>query len=150
MLPDFESNGNLPPGIHSASWAEFGTRFAWNEHRERLCDGLRRALSLLLVVGCADVFIDGSYVTAKEVPNDYDGAWSLAGVDLVLLKRLEPLFFEFSFGRTAQKAKFFGEFFPAEMQEGQSGKPFLSFFQRDKETGQAKGIVRIPLRTLHD
>ena len=94
--------------------------------------------------------MDGSYVTAKAFPNDFDGAWTLEAVDLVLLKRLEPLLFEFGSGRAAQKAKFLGELFPAEMQEGRSGKPFLSFFQADKETGQPKGIVCIDLRTLHD
>ena len=150
MIPAFQSVGTLPEGIHRASWPEFEARFGTNVHRLRLLHGLHRAALLLKLVGCLELFVDGSYVSSKELPNDFDAAWSMAGVDLVLLKRVEPVFFEFGFSRAAQKAKFLGEFFPAEMQEGKSGKPFLSFFQVDKETGNPKGIVCVDLRTLHD
>jgi len=50
--------------------------------------------------------------------------------------------------RRAQKAKYEGEFFPAPLPEGSSGKLLLEFFQTDKETGRAKGIVAIDLREL--
>jgi hypothetical protein len=50
--------------------------------------------------------------------------------------------------RAAQKAKYRGEFFPANMTEGGSGGTFLSFFQIDRDTGDAKGIVRIDLGSL--
>jgi hypothetical protein len=72
----------------------------------------------------------------------------MTGVDLNLLQRLEPILFDFTSGRAAQKAKFLGELFPAEMQEGISGRTFLNFFQTDRNTGQPKGIVHISLRTL--
>jgi hypothetical protein len=41
----------------------------------------------------------------------------------------------------AQKRRYLGEFFPAQMPEGASGRLFLEFFQTDKETGRPKGIV---------
>ena len=41
-----------------------------------------------------------------------------------------------------------GELFPAQFREGGSGPTFLEFFQIDKETGDAKGIVVVELREL--
>jgi len=148
VIPDFQSDGNLPAGVHDAFWSEFASRYGINPHRERLASGLQRVLTILRQAGCTDAFVDGSYVTAKPLPRDYDAAWSMVGVDLVLLRSLEPILFDFTSGRAAQKAKFLGELFPAEMQEGLSGRTFLNFFETDRDTGQPKGIVRIGLRTL--
>lgn len=50
--------------------------------------------------------------------------------------------------RAAQKAKYLGELFPAQVQ-AESRFPyriFLDFFQTDKDTGNPKGIVAIDLR----
>jgi hypothetical protein len=41
------------------------------------------------------------------------------------------------------KLKYRGDLFPAEAPEGASGKAFLDFFQTDKRTGRAKGIVSL-------
>ena len=150
VLPTFQDDGNLPPGIHPAYWVEFRTRYGGNGHRKRLLSGLLKALKALRSAGCTLVFLDGSFVSAKPIPNDYDGAWSIAGVDLLRLRDSEPVFFDFRSHRAAQKAKFLGELFPAEMQEGASGKPFLSFFQIDKDSGAAKGVVSIDLRSIDD
>ena len=105
-------------------------------------------LKKLADAGCATVYLDGSIVTRKAVPSDFDGLWDMAGVDLQRLRASEPLFFEFSNRRAAQKAKYRGEMFPAELVESASGKTFLDFFQIDKETGEAKGILAIDLNTL--
>jgi hypothetical protein len=72
----------------------------------------------------------------------------MTDVDLQQLQALEPLLFDFSNRRAAQKAKYFGEMFPAQFGETGSGRTFLEFFQQDKDTGAAKGIVAIDLRTL--
>ena len=58
------------------------------------------------------------------------------------------VFFDFSNSRAEQKTKFGGEFFPADLPEGASGKTFLEFFQTDRETGKRKGIVAMNLETL--
>jgi hypothetical protein len=148
VIPSFQLDGNLPPGVHSAQWSELVTRFGANPHRQRLLLGLRRALAKLAAAGCATVYLDGSFVSEKPVPSDFDGAWDLTNVDLQLLQILEPLFFDFANRRAAQKRKYFGELFPADIPEGGSGRTFLEFFQQDKDTGATKGIVVIDLRTL--
>ena len=96
------------------------------------------ALDSLKTAGCRAVYVDGSFVTAKKVPGDFDAFWDVAGVEAALL---DPVFLNFDRGRAAQKARFRGEFFPAQLPEGISGVTFLDFFQINKETGRPKGIV---------
>ena len=55
------------------------------------------------------------------------------------------MFLVFDNSRAEQKAKYRGEFFPAQMTEGGTGTLFLDFFQIDKATGKAKGIIRLDL-----
>lgn len=142
-IPFFDPEGNLPPGVHWASWKEFEKRFGINPRRKQLLVGLKKAVTALQNAGCRVVFVDGSFVTSKELPGDFDACWSVEGVDPDLL---DPVFLDFSNGRAAQKAKFGGELFPAELVEGASGKPFLEFFQIDKNTGKPKGIVELRLK----
>jgi hypothetical protein len=82
-------------------------------------------------------------VTAKPVPADFDACWAVEGV---AAETLDPVFLDFSNSRARQKQRFLGEFFPAELPEGASGRTFLEFFQTDKETGERKGIVAVDLR----
>jgi hypothetical protein len=145
MIPPFDSRGNLPPGIHDASWREFTERFGTTPRRRYLLEGLKAALESLRQAGCQLVYINGSFVTAKKLPGDFDGCWDAEGVDL---DRLDPVFLSFANQRVAQKAKYRGEFFPADMTEGGSGGTFLSFFQTDRDTGDVKDIVRINLESL--
>jgi hypothetical protein len=50
--------------------------------------------------------------------------------------------------RAAQKAKYGGEFFPAESAADPFGTRFLEFLQHDKQTGDPKGIIAIDLGGL--
>lgn len=145
MLPQLTRAGNLPPGIHWATWTEFAGRFGWSPRRRRLLTGLRRALRLLREAGCTVVYINGSFVTAKETPGDFDACWDVEGVDP---DRLDPVFLDFADGRAAQKRRFGGELFPAQLPEGLTGRTFLAFFQTDRRTGGRKGIVAIRLEEL--
>ena len=106
--------------------------------------GLKTALDSLKIAGCQTVYIDGSFVTTKEVPNDFDVCWEVGGVDPYLL---DPVLLMFDAGRAAQKAKYCGELLPNGI-EGDTGLTFLEFFQVDKETGNPKGIVALDLRRL--
>ena len=141
MLPDFAVDGNLPPGEHSAGWDDLVTRFGWNSWRLQLLGGLQAALVPLRTAGCQRLYVDGSFVTAKDMPGDYDAAWDPIGVDLNMLRLFEPVFFDFSNRRAAQKAKYRGEFFPSTAAADQFGTTFYEFFQLDKDTGLPKGIV---------
>ena len=119
-------------------------RFGQTPTRERLCLGLLEALRLLQAAGCRLAYVDGSFASAKPEPGDFDVCWDITGVDADLVP---PVFFEFGADRAAQKAQFGGEFFPAQLPEGLSGRTFLDFFQRDRDGGP-KGIVALDLESL--
>lgn len=144
MIPPFNSDGELPPGIHSATWQEFAQRFGTTPYRCELLAGLLAGLYELRRAGCQIVFIDGSFVTAKAVPGDFDVCWDVYSVNPSLL---DPILLTFDNGRAAQKAKYKGEFFPAQNVEADSGRVFLDFFQTNKN-GNPKGIIALALRRL--
>jgi hypothetical protein len=136
----------LPPGVHPATLREVEQSFTYNPRRRALFAGLVDAATHLFLVGCRLVLLDGSYVTAKPVPNDYDACWDPAGVDF---DKLDPVFDDFDNGRANQKARYGGEFFPSTLIETDSGAVFAEFFQIDRFTGKKKGILAITLGT-HD
>src|SRR5947207_723277 len=106
MIPGFTQEGVLPAGVHRATWKEFKARYGSNQYRLRLIDGMLEALRSLKVAGCQTVFIDGSFVTDKVLPDDFDGCWDARNVDPA---KLDPVLLTFANKRAAQKAKFKGE-----------------------------------------
>ena len=94
--------------------------------------------------GCRRAYIDGSFVTAKEQPDDFDGCWEVDGVDP---DKLDPVLLEFANRRAAQKAKYFGELFLANAVADPAGTRFIDFFQLDKD-GQPKGMIALDLKDL--
>jgi hypothetical protein len=144
VIPDFEKTGLLPAGIHWAAWEEVALHFGTNSHRRKLLGGLRRGAEALKVAGCTTIYLDGSFVTTKPLPRDYDACWEMAGVTA---PKLDPVFLDSSNQRAAQKRKYLGEFFPAYSRA--EGPPlyrmYINFLQVDKETGAPKGIVGIKL-----
>jgi hypothetical protein len=145
VLPPFEDSGNLPPGIHEASWDEIAERYGATSHRRDLLDGLKRALDWLRRAGCRRAYINGSFVTDKETPSDFDVCWEESNVDPLLL---DSALVDFSDLRRAQKAKFGGELFPASLPAGPGYADFVDYFQHDPDTDQPKGIVAINLKDL--
>lgn len=143
MIPPFDpTTGYLPPGEHVADWDEVVERFGGTLWRRRLLDGLAESIELLVAAGCARVWLNGSFVTAKEEPGDFDAVWDPDGVDD---DALDPIFgpLGMSEERRLQKQRFGGEWFP-NVTEGGSGVLFASFFQRDREA-RTKGIIEIRL-----
>ena len=145
MIPEFDERGDLPPGIHDASWDEIVMRYDINTRRGELLDGLLHALRSLRAAGCAVAYLDGSFISAKEHPGDFDACWESTGVDPA---RLEGELLDFSDARAAQKARYGGELFPVEASAEPAGTTFLDYFQRDRESGEPKGIIAITLGDL--
>ena len=79
--PHEEESGNLPPGLHLATWGEVASRFGGSERRLDLLAGLKQALLSLRSAGCRQAYLDGSFVTTKEAPGDFDACWEASGVD---------------------------------------------------------------------
>jgi len=106
---------------------------------------MKTALDALRQAGCRRVYIDGSFITSKMAPNDFDACWEIGGVDPIFL---DPVLLTFDHGRRAQKAAYGGELFPANAIADRSGTQYLQFLQRYRNTGDPKGIITIDLRGL--
>lgn len=147
MIPEFTPAGLLPPGVHVATWAGLLERFGGNFRRRDILQGVSRAAASLKSAGCQRLWLDGSFVTHKRSPSDWDGCWDPVGVDPAkldsVLRDLSPL------GRRRMKTKYMADLFPASVVEGQSGLLFVNFFQVDKETGGPKGILLLDLIAWH-
>jgi hypothetical protein len=90
------------------------------------------------------LYLDGSFVTDKESPEDFDGCWETEGVDF---DRLDEVLLTFDPGRATQKAKYRGELFLADWRAEPLGTLFRDFFQRDRD-GNPKGIIVLDLEEL--
>ena len=145
MIPGFVDIGGpwkvLPPGVHNATIEEVEARFATSDHRKRMFLGFKNGVESLYKAGCRKIFLDGSFVTEKPSPGDFDTCWDPIGVDV---KKLDPVFLDFSDARKKQKDCFRGEFFPTNL-TADGTHVFLDFFQTDKHMGKPKGIICIRL-----
>ena len=136
--------GLLPVGVHPADWPEIEARFGTNARRRWLLDGLHDALRELARVGCHDAYLDGSFVTDKPLPGDYDLCWDHITADLSVI---DPIFLDLAPPRAAQQAKYRGDLMPNVI-EGGSRRLFVDFFQVDKVSGNPKGIVSLDPRRV--
>jgi hypothetical protein len=131
----------LPPGVHDATFEEIEECFATNGRRQALYRGLIRGCKALKSAGCTVVYLDGSFVTEKPMPNDYDVCWNPFNVDA---DKLDPVFLDFTSGWSKQKSKYGVEYFPSST-KADGNIPFIKYFQTSKDTGTEKGIIRIYL-----
>ncbi len=143
QIPDLSPEGFLPPGIHMTTWEEFEERYASSMIRRTQLKGMKRALIEFKKAGCSRIYIDGSFVTGKKNPGDFDALYEL---DELLPDCIDKILIDASAeGRKKQKKYYEGEFFPASAKADPYGNKFLDFFQKDKRTKKPKGIIRIEL-----
>ncbi|HAT8606298.1 TPA: DUF6932 family protein [Legionella pneumophila] len=142
MIPNLNNNGELPSGEHQATLDEIEERYGLSSvRRKKLIQGLRDAVQNFEESGVKTLWINGSFITGKNEPNDIDGCWEYhAGVDL---NKLDPVFISAA-GRDAMKNKYGLDFFIANYVEMGSGLPFPKFFQKNRD-GDPKGIIVIKL-----
>lgn len=73
MIPEFNDEGYLPPGIHQATSEEIAARFGREpELRQNQIESLIWLLDLCKRVGVQRLIINGSFITDKWEPNDID------------------------------------------------------------------------------
>jgi hypothetical protein len=144
--PRFDPNtGYLPAGEHAMEWGPFVARFAWNNRRRFLISGMHRALLNLRSAGCGGAIVDGSFVSAKDEPGDYDLAFDPIGMNGALV---DPVLRRHDDQRKAMKAKYFGEVFPwGTMACPTTCLIYREFFQRDR-SGVAKGVVLLNVKLI--
>jgi len=132
VIPEFDENGNLPPGVHFCEWEEFVDRFGTTDLRLRLMRGLQMAMQQLKAAGCRTIYINGSFVTSKSDPGDFDACWDREDVDIDYLRREAPQLLKY-YDRSGQKAKYKGELFASDQPVGNYGKNSFDLFQEDRK-----------------
>ena len=130
----------LPEGIHISDFASISACFATSHWRRDLFDGLLEVSRNLSNAGCRRLYLNGSFVTGKPKPADYDACWEPDGVNPDLL---DPTLLNFDNQRALQKSKYKGEFFPTSTSASRSRVTFVDFFQIEKFTGLKKGIILV-------
>jgi hypothetical protein len=142
MIPDFRDDGYLPEGVHPATEAELTFRFGTSSpRRRRLVLRLRRWIELSRQSGAIRLLVDGSFVTAKESPNDIDAVVLLANnfehhvtQGLAAALELEDMLLT----RCPE------EIFAAE--DIGDWNDWVEFFSRTRESdGRRKGLVEVQL-----
>ena len=142
MIPQFRADGYLPEGLHLATEAQVTFRFgALSRRRRHLIFRIRRWAALARQVGAIRLLIDGSFVTAKDDPNDIDAVILLPsdfehqveeGIEAAL--ELEEMLLT----RRPE------EIFAAE--DETDWEDWVEFFSRTREAdGRRKGLVEIDL-----
>jgi len=73
VIPAFDSNGNLPPGIHRCTVDEIVTRFGHgSSERQVETSQLVQFVDWARQAGVRRLLVNGSYITSKAEPNDVD------------------------------------------------------------------------------
>lgn len=143
----FKSDGYLTPGIHEMTWDEFVREFNFSPQRKKLLEGLFQVTQILKECGSTFIYIDGSFVTDKLEPNDWDACFNgdrevckkILVRDAILILDEEPK-------RKLQKEKYCGELYHIHVPYGYDGESMLDFFQKIKyQPRKKKGIIKIKL-----
>lgn len=83
-IPAFTSHGLLPPGVQDATLAEIGEFLgSTNPRRQELFGKLAQFVDLVRRFACfSALYVDGSFVTSKDSPNDIDVVLELPKANL--------------------------------------------------------------------
>jgi hypothetical protein len=75
VIPDFDEQGYLPPGVHGATLDEIAERFGReSELRQVEMESLRWLVDLARRAGVLRIVVNGSFVADVYEPNDVDCA----------------------------------------------------------------------------
>ena len=149
MLPDFEQDGTLPPGIHTCSWEEFSQRYGHNRTRKVILSGLVALLADLRDAGGIYIFVDGSFICNKSRPSDYDACVYI--LELKTESEIRQMLSDDSnIGFLQLKRRYGGDIRVDMTPVRGSISPYIEFFQRDeRKLGKRKGLVRLKIQELN-
>ncbi len=73
MIPPFNENGYLPPGLHKASLDEIAERFGWQSGiRRDEMESLQWLMNVVKKLHVKRLVLNGSFVTDEVEPDDVD------------------------------------------------------------------------------
>ncbi|MYG51341.1 MAG: hypothetical protein F4204_03060 [Rhodospirillaceae bacterium] len=103
---------------------------------------MERLIKHLKSIKCTALYVNGSFVTSKERPNDYDACWNVRGVKFELIDPV--LLGADDDGKQAMLEKYGGDIRPDQFSPVELDGTYLDFFQIDRD-GNPKGIVELSL-----
>lgn len=148
MIPPFETYadvGFLPEGIHNADWNEFEERFKFSFRRRKILKSILLFSKMIKKAGAKNIYVDGSFVTSKMHPSDWDGCFCSCEIDF---SAVDPLLLDINKNRDKIQKIYMCDIFPDNCLEGNSGMLFLDFFQQKKGSFTKKGIVLLNLGSV--
>jgi hypothetical protein len=144
MIPPFDEAGDLPPGLHAATWEEFRDRFCRflrSDRRPRLCQQLERLVEDARASGIVTkVFVGGSMVRATVEPNDFDCIVVLRSETQYDFLRPDQLIVA---DASLARSRYAGDIFIAR-EEQRPLSMFIDFFSRTRD-GKIVGMVEVLL-----
>lgn len=142
MIPQFDSQGFLPQGLHDTSIQEIRSALGFTPQRSRLIDGLDRFVHVWNESGFVDyAVIDGSFVTSKPEPGDID--MLLIPIDGAFLSvNFMDLSLSYADDRDFTKAEFGCEAFVVYGGGGDNLREWIRFFSHDRQ-GNVRGLLRL-------
>ena len=148
MIPDFLDNGYLPEGIYEATFEEVAERFGKSKVRKKLLLGMREMVALCKQLGCDIYYLDGSFISNKISPSDYDACWDTTCSDRELVMN-KVLYSILNSDSETQKNEFKGEIYPSFIKAPiVPNLTILDYFQTCKDADDSnmkKGIIKINL-----
>jgi hypothetical protein len=146
-LPEFDDNGDLPPGVYTARLAEVEYRFGTGSaQRTRMFQRLNRIFEIVTRNRhLARLIVYGSFITAEPLPNDvdvfliFDDEFDVAQADGELLLLLDHAAADANYGASVfwlRRPAVFG-----------SEESIVQFWQT-KRDGTLRGIVELSFRGL--
>lgn len=128
------------PGIYEFTIEKAEAQFASTPHRRRLFESFKELAKDLKEAGCKRIFLDGSFITRKDKPGDFDACWE--PFELVNRPKDAFLIDESVEGWKARKAKYLGDIFP---RHADKYGDRVEKWQFDERTERQKGIIFIDL-----
>jgi len=141
MIPELTREGMLPEGVHEALLREVRERFGKGSAlRIRLMKGLERVVALARKIGARVLYLDGSFVTNKKDPGDWDAVLvAPVGTNCASPEVLRLV------DRPRVKKDFGGDLFLIMEDDPELLNHYLSgVFVKDR-MGRSKGLVRVRL-----
>ena len=141
-LPEFNEEGDLPPGVHCATLSHVLGRFGQGSvQRRAAADRLNRIYQLVTSTGqLARFVIFGSFVTAKAEPNDVDIILLMDdGFDLTSVTGEATLVFQ----HMAADAHFGPSVFWTKRSGAFGGEQAMIEYWQVRREGGRRGIVEI-------
>jgi len=139
---NFNNSGVLDQGIHKMTWREFYDSFSFSKRRKELLEGLEKVVAVLQKTEATHIYIDGSFVTNKLEPGDWDACFDYSEERIF---ELETKYGYPLLNRRLQKSLYKGELFYAYWEADGYGNKYLEFFQQLKHSTDKKGIIEIIL-----